>query len=286
MLGARAVSAATLIFNITTMNFENSALRSNGNILLTTEEDGELLEIDPTAAAPEATVVATFDGASILGIYPIGDDQYAVVGGTPPEGGGMGAYSNSSVWTVDLSANSTSAEPVVAATIPNAELLDGVTALPADPRVVLVSDAKVGVVYRVELDTGVYEVVANDTSFAGDPGVNGLKIRDGYAYFVNSATSEFGRWAITENGTQAGEVEIIATDASSDDFALTADGIAYLTYQTSPFDVYQVHLNGSKVSVAEGASSGRPCSVLLASDGTTGYYTTAGGQVYQWEVPS
>lgn len=288
MLGPRAVSAATLIFNISTLNFENSALRSNGNLLLTTAEDGELLNIDPTAATPVASVVASFGGASILGMYPIGPDQFAVAGGTPSVSGGLGGYSNSSIWTVDLGANSTSTagQPVVAAQIPAAKLLDGVVALPAFPRVVLVSDALAGVVYRVDTDTGVHSVAANESTFAGSPGMNGLKIHERYVYFVNSATGDFGRWAIAEDGTQDGEVEIIAADSASDDFALAVDGTAYLTYQSTPYDVYQVLSDGTTQSVASGLGSGRPTSVNIASDGTMGYFTTADGQVFKWDVPS
>lgn len=162
----------------------------------------------------------------------------------------------------------------------------------------LVSDALAGVVYRVDTDSGAYSVAVNASAgaFAGNPGVNGLKIsEDGtYVYFVNSATGAFGRWAIAADGTAVdggAEIEIIVAEgAASDDFALAAgeeEGgvVAFLTDQTAPYDVFRVFANGTRESVAQGAGSGRPCSVVLAGDGVTGYFTTAGGQVFRWEVP-
>lgn len=275
---------ATLIFNNTALNFENSVLRPNGSLLVTTITAGELLDIDLTVAPPEASLVATFDGAGILGISAVGYDKYAIAGGIPAEG--FGTWTNESIYTIDLSTASEEIAPVVAVTIPGAELLDGLTALPAHPHLLLVSDALAGVIYRVDLDTGGYTIAVNDTILAGNPGVNGIKVLDGHAYFVNTETSEFGRFRITESGERAGDIEIIATEAGSDDFALAADGTAYMGNQSSPYNVYRVFPNGTKESVASNAVMGRPCSLNLASDGVTGYVTTASGQVFKWEVPS
>ncbi|CAN8098797.1 unnamed protein product [Discula destructiva] len=294
MLGSRAIGIATLIFNITDTNLENSAIRPDGSLLITTADAGELLSLDPTAAYPKADVVATFNGATILGISPIGYDQYAVVGSSAVVNG---STADQSVWTVDLRAKSSctpglkrngTAQPKLAAVVPVGQNLNGVAALPANPHVVLVSDALAGVVYRVDTDTGAYSVAANDTAFdgAGNYGVNGIKILDGHVYFVNFGVAHFGRWAIAEDGSQAGDVEIIATEASADDFVLAADGTAYLANQTEPYNVYQVSLDGSKEFVADSDSNGRPCSLALAKDGVTGYYTTATGEVFKWEVPS
>lgn len=277
MVAILAAGVATLIFSLAGVNFENSALRPNGNLLLTTINNGSLYELDPTAANPEIQLVATFGGASVLGITSIGIDKYAVVGGIS---------NNENVYTIDLSTNSTSHAPGIAATIPGAKLLDGLVALPAQPHVLLVTDALQGLIYRVDTDTGLWEIMAEDDAFAGNPGVNGIKILDNYAYFTNTATKTYGRFAITVGGEQAGDVEIIATDASSDDFALDSNGVAYLGRQQSPSAVVRILPDGTKSVLATSASMGRPCSLDLASDGATGYVTTASGQIFQFDVPA
>jgi hypothetical protein len=284
MAGVLAAGVATLLFNITGVNFENSVLRPNGNLLLTTINNGSLFELDPLATNPEIKLVSTFGGASVLGIGSIGFDKYAIAGGI--SGQGPGAFTNESIYTIDLSTNGTSHAPGIAATIPGAMLLDGLVALPAQPHVLLVTDALQGLIYRVDTDTGLWEIAIQDDALAGNPGVNGIKILDNYAYFTNTATSTYGRFAITAGGEQAGDIEIIATDASSDDFALDSNGVAYLGRQQSPSAVVRVFPNGTKSVIATSASMGRPCSLDLASDDETGYVTTASGQIFQFIIPA
>lgn len=288
MTGALAAGVATLIFNLTDVNFENSIVRPNGNLLLTTINNGSLFEIDPSSTSPEVHLVATFGGANVLGISSIGTDRYAIAGGfSTGGGGGPGGYTNGTIFTVDLSTNSTL--PLVgspAAVIPDSQLLDGLTSLPASPHVVLATDALQGVVYRADTALGSAEIVAADDAFAGSPGINGIKIREGYAYFTNTAARTYGRFAISEAGDQEGPVEIIAEDASSDDFALdAASGAAYLGRQESPAAVVRVLPDGTKQDVAAAASMGRPCSLDIALNGRTGYVTTASGQVFGFDIP-
>lgn len=278
------VSVATLIFNISTLSFENSVLRPNGNLLLTTATNGTLLEIDPNAANPRAKLIASFGGASVLGINTIGHDKYAIVGGI--ESSGLSPWTNETVYTVDLSTSSDSVTPVAAATIDEAELLDGLVALPGNNDLILVTDALQGVVYRVDLSNGTSTVILEDDAFAGSPGVNGIKILDGYAYFCNSELATYGRFSISDDGATAGDIEILATDASADDFALDENGVAYLGRQESPYSVYRVFANGTQATIAKGADMGRPNSLDLAEDGVTGYVTTSSGQVFKFDVPA
>ncbi|KAK6216130.1 hypothetical protein LQW54_003906 [Pestalotiopsis sp. IQ-011] len=122
MTGMLAAGVATLIFNLTDVNFENSIVRPNGNLLLTTINNGSLFEIDPTSISPEVHIVATFGGANVLGISSIGTDRYAIAGGFSSGGGVPGGYTNGTICTVDLSTNSTL--PLVgspAVTIPDSQ---------------------------------------------------------------------------------------------------------------------------------------------------------------------
>lgn len=290
-----ATGVATLIFNLTGVNFENSIVRPNGNLLLTTINNGSLYEIDPSSASPAASLIATFGGANVLGISSIGTDKYAIAGGFSSNngggggGGGPGGYTNGTIFTLDLSSANNSTLPLtgtLAVAIPDAQLLDGLAALPApQSHVLLVTDALQGIVYRVDTVAGTAEIVAEDAAFVGSPGVNGIKILEGYAYFVNTAAQTYGRFAISDDGYQVGAVEIIAEAASSDDFALSAGGVAYLGRQQSPAAVVRILPNGTREDIAASADMGRPCSVDLALDGKTGYVTTASGQVFEFDVP-
>ncbi|KAF7536478.1 hypothetical protein G7054_g4509 [Neopestalotiopsis clavispora] len=291
-----ATGVATLIFNLTGVNFENSIVRPNGNLLLTTINNGSLYEIDPSSASPAASLIATFGGANVLGISSIGTDKYAIAGGFSSNngggggGGGPGGYTNGTIFTIDLSSANNSTLPLTgtpAVAIPDAQLLDGLAALPApQSHVLLVTDALQGVVYRVDTTAGTAEIAAEDAAaFAGSPGVNGIKILDGYAYFVNTAAQTYGRFAVSDDGYQAGAVEILAEAASSDDFALSADGVAYLGRQQSPVAVVRILPNGTREDIAASVDMGRPCSLDLALNGKTGYVTTASGQVFEFDVP-
>jgi hypothetical protein len=279
-----SISTASLVFSTAGLNFENSILRPNGNLLLTTITNCTLLEIDPTAADPQSTVIATFGDHGVLGIDSIGDDKYAIAAGIPSSG--LSAWSDGSIYTIDLSSTGDSpATPEVVAHIDGAGLLDGLVTVPTQPSIVLVSDALAGAIYRVNMTSGTSAVAVQDDALAGSPGVNGLKIRDGYVYFVNTQTRVYGRFAIADDGQQAGAIEVVATEASSDDFALDANGVAYLGNQSAP-SVVRILPNGTKTEIATSADMGRPCSLDLSGDGVTGYVTTASGQVFKFDVPA
>lgn len=113
--------------------------------------------------------------------------------------------------------------------------------------------------------------------------MNGLKILDNYVYFVNTDTSYYGKFAITEDGQKSGDIQVISTDASSDDFALDKHGIADIGSQRNP-SVVRVFPNGAATQIAQNVEMGRPCSLTLAEDGVSGYVTTAEGQIFKFEV--
>ncbi|VUC20486.1 unnamed protein product [Clonostachys rosea] len=276
-----SINAATLVFNNSEFNFENSIIRPNGNLLVTTITSGILLDIDIQSEIPSSKVVATFGDYGILGLDSIGEDKYAIAAGIPSSG--LSPWSNGTVYTVDLS-NEKSPEAKNAASI-DADLPDGLVTVPTQPDIVLVSDALAGTVIRVNITSGESEITLQDDLFAGNPGVNGLKILDNYVYFVNTDTSYYGKFAITEDGQKAGEIQVISTDASSDDFALDKNGIAYVGPQQNP-SVVRVFPNGTATQIAQNADMGRPCSLTLAEDGVSGYVTTAEGQIFKFEVPT
>jgi hypothetical protein len=52
----------------------------------------------------------------------------------------------------------------------------------------------------VNITSGESEIILKDDLLVGNPGVNGLKILDCYVCFVNTDTSYYGKFAITEGG--------------------------------------------------------------------------------------
>jgi hypothetical protein len=116
--------ATTQIFNFSSLyvDIENSHLRPNGHLLLSTFDNGSLFTLDPSSANPQAELIAELPGATALcGIATIGSDKFAVVGGVR----GSYHYDNETIYTVDFSNNATNATIEVAATIPNASMLNG-----------------------------------------------------------------------------------------------------------------------------------------------------------------
>lgn len=96
------------------------------------------------------------------------------------------------------------------------------------------NDFHAGVVYRLDVNTGIYRVViANNLTAAvpqkifGIAGVNDLKVRDGYLFFTNTGQNIFAKIPINTNGTPAGTASIVAhTQASTDNF----DGFTFNTH--------------------------------------------------------
>ncbi|KZV61920.1 hypothetical protein PENSPDRAFT_592171 [Peniophora sp. CONT] len=293
LFGSPALAASTVkqLFNFTTyVDIENSHLRPDGNLLLSTFANGSLYQLDPASSNPQAELVAVMPGATALtGIAAIGTDKYAVIGGVR----GSFEYDNETVYTVEFTRGSANVTVGIAATLPDAVMLNGVDSLPSFPNVILAADSRVASIWRVDADTGaVANILTSDafnaTENATVPiGINGLKIFNGSVYFTNTARATFGRVAITDDGYPDGdgEVEIIATlnDTASDwdDFVIDkATGVAYIAQANSA--VASIAPDGTQTIVLGGDNSNviiGPTSVTLALDNTTAYVTTRGGSV-------
>ncbi|KAF4445959.1 hypothetical protein F53441_10348 [Fusarium austroafricanum] len=90
----------------------------------------------------------------------------------------------------------------------NSTFLNGVTAIPGRSEAVLVSDSKAGFIGRLNLFTGLFDTKAfvfpELAPVSADAfGVNGIKIRNGYLYFVNSNAVKIYRIKITAAGYPA-----------------------------------------------------------------------------------
>ncbi|KAM0801571.1 hypothetical protein BDR22DRAFT_804600 [Usnea florida] len=204
---------------------ENLAIRSNGQQLLTRLDTPEiwLLELETWNPYP-AVLVYRFPGVqAVTGIAELAPDVFAVIAGnyTLDSGPTPGSWA---IWRMDL--NGWDGTPTE---------LDDTPPLPAD-HYVLMSDFRAGVVYRLDVNSGAYKVVIEDSLMVAVPqpifgvsGVNGLRVRDGYLYFTNTGQNILAKIPINADGTPSGTSSVIAhTPASTDYF----DGFTFDSHGT------------------------------------------------------
>ncbi|KAI1266234.1 hypothetical protein F5Y18DRAFT_426129 [Xylariaceae sp. FL1019] len=270
---------------------ENIAVRPNGHVLATTFTDAGLYTLDPSASNTTAKLVARVPGKTALtGITELYPDIFAV---------GAGIIDNltfvngsTSVWVVDF--NCAGAEPVVrlAANLPQSIIVNGLATLPKARHMVLAADSIAGAVYRIDTISGTVQIaIQNDMLALGSNpayplGINGVEVHDGYLYLSQSAQRFFARVRISDSGDQIGEFEIIATLprdpelVAYDDFAITGNGVAYLTAHSNT--ILKIPPGGNQ-TVFYGPGDMPylfdPTSTALSRDESTLYIVTGGSAV-------
>jgi hypothetical protein len=220
---------------------ESIAARSNGELLLSRVRVPELWILDPSSPFSEAQLLHSFPGVnSLLGLTEFSPDVFAVIAGNitaenepVPE--------SFSIWTIDFTSDS-SPSFAKAAVLPDAGLLDGLTALPGVPDTVLAADATKGAVWKINTQTGESSIVIQVSEMmpplppAFFLGINGLHVRDGYLYFTNSGLIIFARVQIDFDGTvvAGAQVETLYVgDTLLDDFAFeNQTGTAFINTDT------------------------------------------------------
>lgn len=268
------------------VNIENLALRSNGQLLLTLPTGARLIQLDPANPVPEE-IIRVVGPQSLIGIAETSDDVFTVSAGNftfgPQVPGGVaGVPGTFSVWTIDLTGHE--AKATLVTEIPEANTLNGVTAIPGAPDHVLIADSGLGAIWRVNIKTGEYETAFAAPEFAPTAevslGINGIKVpREGSLLFTNSALATYGIVYIDDQGSPAGEINIIAeapNGTNFDDFSVR-EGTAYIA--TQPNAVNKVAYDGSVQTIAGGGDDetlAGPTSTLLSKDGCTLYVTTGG----------
>lgn len=206
---------------------ENLAGRQNRKILTTFPE---LFQVDDRGDL-SPTVVHRFTGAnSCMGITELGDDIFYVIAGnlnistlTPV----VGSYA---VYEVNLRKyNGTSPAPVTTiAQIPGVKLGNGTNVLSHKRKTLLVGDSIAGVVYRLDIRIRIITKVPDQpltksTNPQAGTGVNGLVVRGGYLFFVNTSQNLFVKIPINEDGTpKSGTMATIVNSGvqGPDDFSL------------------------------------------------------------------
>ncbi|KAF2640545.1 hypothetical protein P280DRAFT_469300 [Massarina eburnea CBS 473.64] len=220
---------------------ENIAVRNNSQLLLTIFTSPDLYSLDPTTSNAEPTLLHTFANATAtFGITEYAPDVFAVAVGnfSLTSGTTPGSYA---VYRVDFSASEDDKPDIeLIAAVPDADALNGICTLPNDSGSLLLADIKKGQVFRMDLETGESTVVVPSTnsltmiadSSFGPAGIDGIHVLDDYLYTANIATGDFGKLAITSNGTLVANTDpvVIAQAADGaywDDFVLDDEGNAY-----------------------------------------------------------
>ncbi|CAH0041650.1 unnamed protein product [Clonostachys rhizophaga] len=291
-----AISQPRLIYEFPNNNtfIENLTVRPNGELVLTTFHDGHIYTINPSAhkSVPKLAVKVP-ELTGVTGISQIAPDVYAVAAGVVNVSEFKWEAGTGRVFKLDLSKPYTTGkavlEPVIA--MPEAGLLNGMTSLPSYPHIILTVDSKTGVLYRINMDTGVSEVAFWSELFTISEtpieplGANGVHVYGNYLYFTNSARGIFGRVKIDALGNQVGDVEQVAQVSSSapiDDFATGPDGSFYVTLH--PESLVNIKPEGNVTVVTDGSSRTKlkgPTAVTFSNDKSKLYITTVGGQVVE-----
>ncbi|KAL6901087.1 hypothetical protein GGI43DRAFT_403999 [Trichoderma evansii] len=174
---------------------ENIAVRSNGNLLLTSfQPNATLYEVsDLDCQTPTVTRLFTVDTiTSFFGITETSEDVFAIAGGNFSESTGIGKNS-SCLWRADFNHGQPS-YPELVASLPDAVLLNGATTVPQSNRLVLVADSILNVIWRVDMKEGTVDKAAQfspeiEASSSVNIGINGIHIHDGYLWFTNDTAT-------------------------------------------------------------------------------------------------
>ncbi len=248
-------SAFHLIFQFPDLHLENLAVRSNGHLIITVVSEPLVYDLDPKASDPSPTLLHRFPNVQgMAGIVETAPDIFAVIGGNESIAltGVPGSFL---IWSIDLN----TPEPTVKliTSVPEASALNGLTRLQPSSDIILAADSTLGAVWRVNIVTGDYSIAIQNSLFAPtstDPrGINGVHTLRGMLYFTNTAQLSYGRVSITDSGSAAGEVEILARGALYDDFDLDWQDNAWIA--THPNSLIEVTMGGKQRNITADCNS-------------------------------
>lgn len=288
---------------------ENIAVRSNGQLLVTILSTPQLFLIDPSAPSPsDPILVHDFAGyLDVFGIAEYDTDKFAVVTGNLSLQTGALGIGSWAAWSVDLNGvelslhrdgrKALSQPPKVAkiADLPSAHSLNGLTLLSQKQQTLLVGDINTGTISRLDIKTGNFEVVLNDTFTAvapappfGSAGIDGLHVRNGNElFFANFGKGQLNKVLIHEDGTPAGPVTTVAhtlaPEDQFDDFTFDCAGNIFLV--TGGGDsIEMVSTNGVRQTIIAGKANStliaEPTSCAFGrgpNDKNVLYVVTSGG---------
>ncbi|KAF9871778.1 hypothetical protein CkaCkLH20_10712 [Colletotrichum karsti] len=206
-----AVSPAKLVAQVPWAKFEDLAIRSNGNILITQGWPSPTLWELSGAGAEAATLHTHFELRptvnALFGITETTPDVFAFVGSIVNRDD-VNEAGTAAIWTMDFNKTPTP-QPSLVARLPEAVRPDKVASIPQNPHIILVADSAVGVVWCVNTATAnvtvgiqVPEMGASESTGPAS-GVSGLDIHDGYVWWTSAARGHSYRIKISDEGVAA-----------------------------------------------------------------------------------
>ncbi|KZV92135.1 hypothetical protein EXIGLDRAFT_718727 [Exidia glandulosa HHB12029] len=266
---------------------ENIGVRHDGSLLLTTLTGPELWSVDPYTGS--TSIVATFPNAtSTVGLAQYSLDIWAVAVGKINMSAFEGIPGTFGIWLVDFN-HPKKPRVVKQVPVPAAQDLNGLACCDVRGRL-LAADSNAGIIYAVDVYSGVSEPILSGPAFAhpvgGFPiGVNGVRIlpkeNPDTLFFTNSAGAVLSRASLSSKD----DVQtIVGPDfAGVDDFALVPRALSRKTLAFVAFNngnqLLRVTRDG-KTDVVLGAQDSAvlpgPTSAQLSHDGHTLYVTTYG----------
>ncbi|KAJ7154972.1 hypothetical protein C8R43DRAFT_1000827 [Mycena crocata] len=272
---------------------ENIAVRPGNELLLTSVMSPTLHTLDPTTTNGILDEVYTFPNSTgLIGIVEYQPDVYAVVASKLDLVAVRAQLGSVSIWRVDFTGNTPRITKV--AQILNSTLINGLSAVPGHPDLVLAADSDIGVVYQISMRTGATRIAVQDSALAANApppeiGINGLRVRGGALYFTNSQRGTFGRVPVTVDAGKVesvGAVEVLGRVEEAgqqfDDFALDPQGRAWVTRHPDSLTVHYPLSNGSWVQEKVAGNLSMPTSGAFGRGDKVQeqslYVTTGGGQ--------
>lgn len=254
---------------------ENLRVRSNGNVLTTViGPPANLLSFDPTQADPEPVLLGTFPSIlGLSGITEVSHDVFIITGANTTGSNIRDPPVNATgVWKVDFNTggpDSPTIELIAEPVLPTLTDFNGLTTF--NESIILGSASFQDTVVAMDIETGAYWTVFDDAAMSS---INGIRVGgDGYLYWTSNSGAV--RAPLYDNLT-LGASEILYSDGSYDDLAVSYDGFApaadgsrYLLLANNEDLIQQLVVDGvtgnvtSSTTVAEGNNAttwGKPTS--------------------------
>ncbi|KAL6405736.1 Six-bladed beta-propeller TolB-like protein [Ilyonectria robusta] len=281
--------------------------RRNGDLLITRFDTGQIWSVSKNTGEP-ALVYEFSNSSSInsaLGITEYQDDVFAVNAGQTQDG--LPVHGTWGLWAVDLRGWHPERKQLPAVTlivkIPDAAFLNGLTVLnPATTRgprsqgveanpFFLLADSSVGAIYGVDLANKTPSIFYSNPELLAPPanapfpaGLNGIQLpavrKPEYVYFSAGLRGTFYRLKLANNAPAVAhdaEMELLIEGYQIlDDFALEADGTAYLATSVEN-KIVRLSPGGNQTIIAQGDIVASSTAVLLTHRGSKKIlYVTSG----------
>ena len=298
ILPRAGISVQTVNAFTTDAKPENLAIRSNGQILVTSTANPLLYQYDPASIIAPALVTVFPDTTSALGITELQPDLFYITTGNASATGGQGTRNSFFVYEVDMtnfasSVNgSVTSPPAVRQVggIPTAGLTNGVTgvysATEQPANFLLIADTVNELIWKMDVSTGNVTVASDDQTMQG---ADGVKVQNETLYYSSSThKSVFSIPIDTTTGIVPpfAEATVLANNMTVDDFILDAQGKIYAAGNGANV-IWLIDPAANTTSVFAGTLGANSSSIIgpsalqfgrLPSDSNS-LYVTAGGYI-------